>query len=113
MVQRYRLFAAACAIAAAQPAVAGVATFAFVNSTGSDISGMEARKSGTANWASVPYSAAAGASGAASFDNEDCAWDLKVKMASGSSLTFSNVNLCEARLVTLHQKNGVVWVDYD
>lgn len=105
---------AAAALAVAAPLLAAApATFALVNATGGDIASMEARKTGTSVWSSVPYSARAGSSGTASFDTEDCAWDLRVVLAGGRTLTFANVNLCEAQLLTLRQKGGLVWVDYD
>ena len=98
---------------AASPVVAAPAGFAFVNATGSDIRSMEARKTGTPAWSEVPYSARSGTSGGATFDNSDCAWDLRVTLETGATVTYPNVNLCEARLLTLRRKDGVAWVDYD
>lgn len=104
---------AAAVLIVAAPLAAAPTTVALVNATGSDITAMEARKTGTSGWSALAYSARAGASGAASFDVEDCAWDLRVKLDGGQTLTFPNVNLCEAQLVTLRRKDGIVWVDYD
>lgn len=112
MALRFPLVAAV-ALAAAAPSMAAPATLAFVNGTGTDIAAMEARRTGSAGWAAVPYSARSGTSASASFDVEDCAWDLKVTLAGGRTLTFANVNLCEAQLLTLRQRDGVAWVDYD
>ena len=112
MDRRFPLVAA-LALAVAAPSSAAPASLALVNATGSDIAAMEARRTGSANWAAVPYAARSGTSGAASFDLEDCAWDLRVTLAGGRTLTFANVNLCEAQLVTLRQRDGVAWVDYD
>ena len=97
----------------AWPLLAAPASFAFVNATGSDIRSMEARKTGTPAWGAVPYSARSGTSGAATLDNEDCAWDLRVTLETGATVTYPNVNLCEAQLLTLRRKDGVAWVDYD
>lgn len=108
-----RIFAALALVAAVAPLAAAPATFALVNATGGDITAMEARRTGTNAWGPVPFSAAAGASGAATFDTSDCAWDLRVTLSGGRTLTFANVNLCEARLLTLRHKDGLVWVDYD
>ena len=107
------LIISAGALAFAAPLPASVATLAMVNATGSDIQMAEARKAGSSAWAAIPNAARQGTSGAASFDTADCAWDLRLTFAGGGTLTFANVNLCEARLVTLRQKDGVAWVDYD
>ena len=106
-------FVTALAMLTSAAAIAAPATFAFVNATGNDISAMEARKTGSSGWSAVPYSARTGASGPASFDIEDCAWDVRVTFAGGETLTYSNLNLCEAKLVTLRRKDGIAWVDYD
>ena len=101
------------ALAAAAPILAAPASFALVNATGGDIQSMDARKTGTSDWKAVPYAARTGTSGAATFDNEDCAWDLRVTLAPGGTITYPNVNPCEAQLLTLRRKDGVSWVDYD
>ena len=111
MTYRFPLVAA-LALAAAAPSPAAPASLAFVNATGSDIAAMEARRTGSSGWAAIPYSARSGTSSPATFDVEDCAWDLKVTLAGGRTLTFANVNLCEAQLLTLRQRDGVAWVDY-
>lgn len=97
----------------AAPLTAAPTTFAVVNATGSEITAMEARKTGTTAWLSVAYSARVGQSAGATFDTEDCAWDLRVTLAGGGTLTYPNVNLCEARLVTLRQRGGLAWIDID
>lgn len=107
-----RLITALMAVIAA-PVMAAPATLAFVNATGSDIVAMEGRKTGSAPWGAVPYAARSGASGSATFDDEDCAWDLRVTLEAGGTITYPNVNLCEAQLLTLRRQDGVAWVDYD
>ena len=112
MVQRLRLFAAGLLLATA-PAFADSTTIALVNAMGEDAASLEARKTGTSNWSAMPYSARSGSSGAATFDAQDCAWDLRLKLSSGTVVNYGNVNVCEVKLVTLHRRNGTVWVDYD
>ena len=112
MVQRLHLFAAGLLLATG-PAFADSTTIALVNAIGEDAASLEARKTGTANWTSVPYSARSGSSGPVTFDTQDCAWDLRLKLSSGAVVNFGNVNVCEVKLVTLHRRNGTVWVDYD
>ncbi|WP_162888134.1 hypothetical protein [Sphingomonas mesophila] len=112
MGRGFGLIAAALAAGLSAPVEAAPSTLALVNATGSDISTMEARRSGGGQWSAIPYTARSGAAGSATFDTSDCAWDLRVKLADGASLTFANVNLCEAQLLTLRRRDGVVWVDY-
>ena len=112
MVQRFRILAAGL-ILAAGPAFAEVTTIALVNAIGEDITSLEARKTGTSNWSSVAYSARSGSSGAVTLDTQDCAWDFRMKLSSGAVVNYGNVNVCEVKLVTLHRRNGTVWVDYD
>jgi hypothetical protein len=112
MVQRLRLFAAGLVLATS-PAFADSTTIALVNALGENAASLDARKTGTPNWSSIPYSARSGSSGPVSFDTQDCAWDLRVKLASGTVVNYGNVNVCEVKLVTLHRRNGTVWVDYD
>lgn len=112
-MRRFCLFLAAIAAPIPTAAVAAPTTIALVNATGADVSALEVRRSGTREWASVPYRAASGSSGGVTFDLADCSWDLKLTLAGGAALTYNNVNLCEAKLVTLRQKDGVAWVDFD
>lgn len=42
-----------------------------------------------------------------------CAFDLRAKVG-GEELTWSSVNLCDVRIVTLKRNpDGTLWVDYD
>jgi len=112
MPRSFRLFTLVL-LAASGPAIAQSTTVALVNATGEDAGSLEARKTGTANWSTIPYSARSGASGPATFDAQDCAWDLRLKLSSGAVVNYGNVNVCEVKLVTLHRRNGAAWVDYD
>ncbi|QIK95484.1 hypothetical protein G7076_02370 [Sphingomonas sp. HDW15A] len=107
------LFLATGVVLVAVPALAESTTIALINAVGEDASALEARKTGTANWSALPYSARSGASGPVTFDTQDCAWDFRLKLASGAVVNYGNVNVCEVKLVTLHRRNGTVWVDYD
>jgi hypothetical protein len=112
MVQRFPIVAAGL-ILAAGPAFAEVTTIALVNAIGEDAASLEVRKTGTTNWSPFRYSARSGSSGPVTFDTQDCAWDLRMKLSSGTIVNYGNVNVCEVKLVTLHRRNGTVWVDYD
>ena len=112
MVQRFPIVAAGL-ILAAGPAFAEVTTIAVVNAIGEDVTSLEARKTGTSTWSPVSYSARSGSSGPVTIDTRDCAWDFRTKLTSGTVVKYGNVNVCEVKLVTLHRRNGIVWVDYD
>ena len=96
------------------PALAGVAGFAIINGLGSDISAMAIRRVGSGQWLPLGVSPAAGKSASAPFSDPDCAFDLKATLASGATVTWSGVNLCDVKLVTLRRNDaGLAWVDYD
>ena len=93
----------------AAPAMAGVAGFSIVNGVGADIKSMSIRRVGSAQW--QPLSAA---SAGTSFADPDCAFDLRATLASGAIVTWSGINLCDVKLLTLRRNDaGLAWVDYD
>ena len=112
MVQRLRLLAASL-ILATGPAYADTTTIALVNAIGEDVTSLDARKTGTSSWSAIPYAVRTGTGGPVTFDTQDCAWDFRLKLTSGTVVNYGNVNVCEVKLVTLHRRNGTLWVDYD
>ena len=103
----------AALITAAGPASAAPGYLSIVNATGADITGMEVRRVGGKNWQSVALTAASGKAASVPFADPDCAFDLKVALSNGESVTFSGVNLCDAKLLTLRRTGKTAWVDYD
>lgn len=97
------------------PAVAGASGFNLVNGTGANITSMSIRRSGTQAWQPLAAAPSAGARSQISFSDTDCAFDIQATMAGGASATWSGVNLCEVRSVTLNRNaaTGASWVDYD
>lgn len=96
------------------PAIAGAGSFVIVNETGRDITGLSIRRFGTSSWQSVAAATPAGARGAVTFDDADCAFDIQATLAGGLTAVWTGVNLCEAKAVTLNRiDSGAVWVDYD
>ena len=96
------------------PALAGAASFSVVNAAGADISGLAIRRVGSGQWRPLGVSAPSGTAAAVSFADPDCAFDLRATLASGASVTWSGVNLCDVKLVTLRRNAaGLAWVDYD
>jgi hypothetical protein len=96
------------------PAIAGAGNFTLVNATGQDISALTIRRMGTAAWKALPAAPRAGGQAAVQFADEDCAFDIQARLAGGAIATWSGVNLCDAKAVTLNRSaSGAVWVDYD
>lgn len=96
------------------PVMAGATSFAVVNGAGADISSMVIRRVGSSDWRSLGVAARAGQSAPATFSDPDCAFDLRATLASGATVTWSGVNLCDVKLLTLRRNAaGLAWVDYD
>ena len=95
-------------------ALAGASSFAVVNGAGDDISGLAIRRVGSGQWQPLGVSAPNGKSAAVSFSDPDCAFDLRATLASGATVTWTGVNLCDVQLLTLRRNaSGLAWVDYD
>ena len=111
----YLALAAASLSIGSTPALAGAGGFGLVNATGANITSMSIRRFGTQAW--MPLSAAppAGARSQVDFADTDCAFDIRATLAGGASATWSGVNLCEVKSVTLNRNavTGASWVDYD
>lgn len=110
----FALSAALLLSAGAPAAAAGAGSFAFVNGTGADISALSIRRVGSAEWRSLNVSAAAGKASSAAFSDPDCAFDVQATIAGGAKVTWTGVNLCDVKLLTLRRNAaGLAWVDYD
>jgi hypothetical protein len=107
----------AVALAALVPttsAYAGASSFAVVNAAGADISSLSIRRVGSAQWLALEVAAALGKAAPVSFAHADCAFDLRATLANGTTVTWTGVNLCDVKLVTLRRNAaGLAWVDYD
>ena len=96
------------------PAHGGASSFAVVNAAGADISSMAIRRVGSRDWLPLAVVAALGKSAPVAFANPDCAFDLQATLANGATVTWTGVNLCDVKLVTLRRNAaGLAWVDYD
>ena len=114
-MKAFSLFiATAIGLSLPAPALAGASSFSVVNGAGADISGMAIRRVGSIQWQSLGVTAPSGKAAAVSFADPDCAFDLRATLAGGASVTWSGVNLCDVKLVTLRRNAaGLAWVDYD
>jgi hypothetical protein len=108
-----RLVFALIALAATAPAFAGASNFTVVNGTGGGLTGLSIRRAGTQDWKPLGTAPAAGARGAVSFSDPDCAFDIKATVG-GNSVTWAGVNLCDVKSVTLNRDASAgAWVHYD
>ena len=105
---------AALAAAVPAPALAGAGNFTLVNGTGVGMKSVEIRRFGTPSWKPISAPSSPGARSAVTFSDPDCAFDIRANLDGGATATWSGVNLCEAKSVTLSRNAaGAVWVDYD
>ena len=96
------------------PLLAGASGFALVNNTNAALSGVEVRRTGSAEWRPLAPGLSVGARTSISFSDPDCAFDLKARLAGDGEATWRGVNLCEVKSVTLNRgASGETWVDYD
>lgn len=114
MRNRFIAFAALVIAAPAAPALAGASSFTIVNATGSGITSMAIKRTGSGDWRPLSASAAAGASAGVAFSDPDCAFDLRASLAGGGTAVWNGVNLCGTKNLTLQRRtSGETWVDYD
>lgn len=108
------LIATAIGLSLPVPALAGASSFAVVNGAGADIDRLAIRRVGSSQWQPLGVTAPVGKAAAVAFSDPDCAFDLRATLAGGATVTWSGVNLCDAKLLTLRRNaEGLVWVDYD
>jgi len=72
------------------------------------------RRAGTQDWKPLGAAPAAGARGSITFYDPDCAFDLRATVAGSGAVTWTRVNLCDVKSVTLNRDASAgAWVDYD
>ena len=114
MKRRLILGMAAMGLLIPAPAQPGATGFAIVNGLNSDISAMAIRRVGSDHWQPLSAAPAAGKAASTAFADPDCAFDLRATLAGGATVTWTGVNLCDVKLLTLRRNDaGIAWVDYD
>jgi len=110
-----RLMVIAALVAAATPAIAGgAADFLLVTGTGSALAELQIRRAGTEEWKPLGPAPSAGARTSLKFRDPDCAFDLRATAPGSGPVTWTGVNLCGAKSVTLLRDGSTgAWVDYD
>ena len=108
-----RLAIALALVLASAPA--GAATnFLLVNGTDGAMAGVSIRRVGTKDWKPLGHSPSAGGRAEVAFDDPDCAFDLQAQSVDGKPITWTGVNLCDVKSVTLKRDSATgPWVDYD
>jgi hypothetical protein len=111
-MKTFVLFAALLSCAA--PALAGASNFTLVNSTGGPLADVSIRRTGTQDWKALGVAPVAGARGAVTFSDPDCAFDIRANVPGAGAVTWAGVNLCDVKSVILNRDPSAgAWVDYD
>ena len=93
---------------------AGASSFMLVNGTGGALSQLSIRRTGTQDWKPLGTAPSAGGRSAMSFNDADCAFDIRANVPGAGQVTWVGVNLCAVKSVTLNRDASVgSWVDYD
>ena len=106
-----------CAVPAmiASPAVAGGASdFMLVNGTSVSLADLSISRAGSSAWKPLGQAPSAGARTSLKFKDPDCAFDIRANVQGSGPVTWTGVNLCGAKSVTLNRDGSAgAWVDYD
>jgi hypothetical protein len=99
---------------ATAPTAAFAADIAVVNQSGSAFTGIEVRAQGGKAWEPLSGGLGNGARRTLSGKGDNCLFDIRAKLAGDGQATWSDVNFCEAKAVTLSRRSdGTTWADYD
>lgn len=112
-----KLVASVLIVAAAvfgAPAASAPSDIAIVNNSGAALRDLALRRVGDKVWRPLGVVTAAGSSARVTFDESDCAYDLRANLPGVGEVVWSGVNLCDVKRVTLNRDpSGRRWVDYD
>ena len=101
-------------LASASAADAGASNFTLVNGTSAQLADLSIRRAGTQDWKPLGAAPAAGAKGPMKFTDPDCAFDIRATVPGTGPVTWTDVNLCDVKSVTLKRDQSTgAWVDYD
>ena len=113
MVARMTRAAILALMIVASPASAAT-NFLLINGTDGAVGGISIRRAGSDGWKPLGPSPGAGARAQISFDDPECAFDLRAEIPGAGQITWSRVNLCDVKSVTLKRDSAAgAWIDYD
>lgn len=110
------LFLIVAALLAGLPTSAGASASAFdlVNGTDAAIADVVIRRAGTSEWKPLAPARSPGARGSVQFSDPDCAFDIRANVNGSGPVTWTGINLCDVKSVTLKKDGSAgAWVDYD
>ena len=101
-------------LSAAPALAAGASNFSLVNGTGGTIAELSIRRAGATDWKPLGNVPAPGARAPISFEDPDCAFDIRANVPGSGPVTWAGINLCGTKSVTLRKDQSAgAWVDYD
>ena len=104
----------AAAVLLATPAASAPSNIAIINNSGAALRELALRRVGDSDWRPLSVVTAAGSSARVTFDEKDCAYDLRATLPGVGQVVWRGVNLCDVKRVTLNRDSaGRHWVDYD
>ena len=87
----------------ATPAASAPSDIAIVNNSGAALRELALRRVGDKAWRPLAVVTAAGSTARVTFDESDCAFDLRATLPGVGQVVWSGVNLCDVKRVTLHR----------
>ena len=110
---RNRVLTALLALGASPALAGGASNFTLINGTDGALGTLSIRRAGTEEWKPLGTAPSAGARSPISFNDPDCAFDIRASSAGGP-VTWAGVNLCDVKSVILRRDaTAGAWVDYD
>ena len=108
----------ALAVAGALSAVpalgSGASGFTLINGTGVPLADLSIRRAGSNDWKGLGPAPTPGARTSVSFNDPDCAFDIRATVPGAGPVTWAGVNLCDVKSVALQRDDSAgPWVDYD
>jgi hypothetical protein len=92
----------------------GASDFMLVNGTSVPLADLSITRAGSSDWRPLGQAPSAGARTSLKFKDPDCAFDIRANVQGAGQTTWTGVNLCGAKSVTLNRDGSAgAWVDYD
>ena len=113
-----KLVLAASLLALGSPVVAspaaGASNFVLVNGTSVPLAELSITRSGAKEWKPLSASSAPNARSPINFKDPDCAFDIRATVDGAGPVTWTGVNLCDVKSVTLKRDDQAgAWIDYE